>query len=416
MSEDSGHHEPRAPLTIDTDQERPARFTEVFSPPESMPGLPRPGPPQGLPPPIPNATPLDSSESSETQVTEEPSQVDVDQEVMEEAGMFGSNDEMALFDVSPFRSPIAGYFNGSYNSKGGEFHDALRKDGQMKDVKLEYDDLWLQVQLFWDLMLRMQPNAITSNPVYTSQAVNMMLDAAVGRLFTDIRPEYYFGMAHKHVMAHSRRLRRLELILRNDMVTCGKPPKMLCGCMVAVKRPKKKSNIWTRLFGFKPGEQKRTPNSSFRIRDVAGLIRMEDFLTFVSHEFDRQLGRSTTRDETSIILIAMGFMDDEIKSFLPKRDYHNAAELKSAWVYVLCGRRFRNAVVREVQGLVNEAQTFRKKHGYTAHTEQCELWTGPRNGIARMLSSTAVLKSAEAEKDNPLRPAFWRSESKGFGK
>ncbi|KAF4981452.1 hypothetical protein FZEAL_2740 [Fusarium zealandicum] len=404
MEQASDFNDPNTPETQGR-QEIPPRLTGISEPEEEVVNQSRSI--QRPRPPIPTMGSIPPNEGH-SQLSEQTPFL-VDHSIEHGSSHFGTSEDASQYDVSSFRSPIAGFFSGSYNLKGDDFQGALQHNEQMEEVKLEYDGLWLQLQLFWDLLLRMQPNCITIDKNKISTAVDLMLDIATGRLLPEVRPEYQVKIGHRNVRQLRRRLQVQELHLRTDMNTCGKPPKMLCGCMVALKRPKYKTNIWTRLFGSKPNEPNRTEDRSFRIRDMAGLIRLEDFLTFVSHEFDRQLGPSGLDAEQSLVLTAMSFMDDELKEFLPKRDYRTAAELKYSWVYVLCDRGFRDAVNREVHALVTEAVAFRNKQGYYAHRVECELWTGAKGGLARMLSTPIAQGSS-------LKPAFWKSDSKGSGK
>ncbi|KAM5346386.1 hypothetical protein ACJ41O_009391 [Fusarium nematophilum] len=320
-------------------------------------------------------------------------------------------------EVSSFVAPISGYFKESYRLKGDQYHASAQADtSETEEIRADYEDLWLSIQLWWDLLLRMQPNSVTDDLSKTTIAVDLMLDTAVGRLLPEVR-EYPHKLARRNIRDLQRRLRRQELELRADMNTCGlKPPKILCGCLIGVKRPAKKQNIWTRLFGSKPQDMKRQEDRNFRARDVAGLIRIEDFLTFVSRDFDRQLGRPWEGEEgvqeDTLVVTAIGFLDDEIKDLLPKKDYRTALELRADWVYVLCNRRFRNAVIREVNALVAEGVSFYKKQGHEAHRQECELWAPPAKGLARILSSSVPPQKDGKPEPPPKRPSFWTLGSK----
>ncbi|SPJ89751.1 uncharacterized protein FTOL_13112 [Fusarium torulosum] len=290
-------------------------------------------------------------------------------------------------DPSGMFAEPEGYLVSAYGIDGDKFQEDIQQyETKMDEVKAEFDDIWLQLQLFWDLMLRMQPNCITSDAEYTNQAVIFLLDLSIARLLPDTRPKYDPKMAWFQTKCFRRRLRRLELLLRTDMVTCGNSPSILCGCMVAVKRPKYKSNIWTRLFGSsKSGEKSRADDRSYRLRDVAGLIRLEDFLTHISVELERQLDTSNPDNMSVLMHTAIGFMDDEIKMCLKKQDYVTVHDLKAEWVHVLFNLSFRAGVIREVKGIVNDALAFRKKHGNSAHREACELWV-PKPKLAQRLT------------------------------
>lgn len=66
-------------------------------------------------------------------------------------------------------------------------------------------------------------------------------------------------------------------------------------------------------------------------------------------------------------------MDDEIKRFIPKKDYNTAYELKAEWIYVLCHGNFRSSIVLAVMGIVSDAVAFSKKDGTQIHREECDL-------------------------------------------
>ncbi|KAF4338495.1 hypothetical protein FBEOM_7640 [Fusarium beomiforme] len=88
----------------------------------------------------------------------------VDERLASPASMFGAPAGPHLFSARGFRSPIAGYFCPNYNLSGLQFLEKLQIPGEeMDNIKALYDDLWLSTQLFWDLMLLMQPNCITSD-------------------------------------------------------------------------------------------------------------------------------------------------------------------------------------------------------------------------------------------------------------
>ncbi|KAF4997808.1 hypothetical protein FGRMN_3602 [Fusarium graminum] len=228
---------------------------------------------------------------------------------------------------------------------------------QMDEVKAEFDDVWLQLQLFWDLTLRMQPNCITLNSEYTGQAVAYLLDLSIARLLLDTRPDYDPKTAWLEAKDLRRRLRRLELLLRTDLTTCGNSASMLCVCMVTVRHLKHKSNIWTRVFGNnKKGEASRPDNRMYRLRDVASLMRLEDFLTYKAVDFSRQLKT---------------YNPHEIKMCLKKQDHATVDNLKDDWLGVLSNPFFRAGVVHEVINIADEALTFRKRYGTSAHREGC---------------------------------------------
>ncbi|KAI8674748.1 hypothetical protein NCS57_00373600 [Fusarium keratoplasticum] len=318
-----------------------------------------------------------------------------------------------LVDVSRFRSTIAGFFNANYASSGDTFLESVREKTGMERTRMELDDLWLQVQFFHDSMLRIQPNHITINPENLAQAVDLILDVSHWRLKTELDKDLKEEDARVEITVLRRRLCRLELMLRDDLNLCGKPPKVLAGCIVGVKRPKYKDRLWTRLFGNEPGEQNRNEDRSFHIRDVASLLRIEDFLTFVSTEFDRQLGPRGADPQDGVIMAAIAHLDDEVKSFLKTKNCRTANELKAEWAPVLLNPRFRAAVTREMSNLVKEAVAFRKKNGYTTHREECELFLKPQGGIARVFSNVSMKGDSgrPGRSGSSLKPGFLRKDS-----
>ncbi|RGP60627.1 hypothetical protein FLONG3_10796 [Fusarium longipes] len=326
-----------------------------------------------------------------------------------ETGMFTNPVKKELLSVSSFNSTIAGYFTHSYAHDGPRFEaEVEREKSDMEDVEEEFEGIWLDLQNFWDLLLRMQPNCIMSDAEYTKQAVDFLLDLSVARLLVETRPEHPVKTARKQLKYFRRRLRRLELLLRVDMNTCGNSPKLVCGCLVAVKRPRRKINLWTRLFGnSKSNQPGRSDDKCFSVRDVAGLLRLEDYLTHILRELEAQHGTDGTED-THIAITALGFLDDEIKQFLPKRKYLTRGDVRYEWVHVLLHPKFRAAVVREVKAIVSEASDFRKKPGKSAHQEGCDHWVPAKPTLEKMMS----FRDSDNGK-NPLSPAFWKKDSKG---
>ncbi|KAI8721822.1 hypothetical protein NCS52_00324700 [Fusarium sp. LHS14.1] len=318
-----------------------------------------------------------------------------------------------LVNVSKFRATIAGFFNANFNSSGDTFLKSIKEKTGMERVRMDLDDLWLQVQFFHDSMLRIQPNNITSNSENLAQAVDLILDVSGWRLRTELDKDLTEKEAYIEIAVLRRRLCRLELMLREDLNLCGKPPKILAGCIVGIKRPKYKDRLWTRLFGNEPGEQNRNEDRSFHIRDVASLLRIEDYLTFVSTEFDRQLGPRGVEGQDGVIMAAIAHLDDEVKSFLKTKKCRTANELKAEWGPILLNPRFRAAVTREMGNLVKEAVAFRKKNGYTAHRDECELFTKPQGSIARVFSNVSMKGDGGrlSRSGSPLTPSFFRKDS-----
>ncbi|PCD33315.1 hypothetical protein AU210_009543 [Fusarium oxysporum f. sp. radicis-cucumerinum] len=172
----------------------------------------------------------------------------------------------------------AGYFSRDFNVPGPQFpekpHDQCEK---MDDAKARYEDLWLSNKLFWDLILRIQLNSVTSDVEVLRPAVDLVLDVVVGRILPQLRPEYHPVLEESHLQALSRRLSALELRLQTDMGTCGKLPKMLCGCIIPIKRPKNKDKLWTRHLTIRKDEKGRSEDQGFKFRDLTGLLRLVNF-------------------------------------------------------------------------------------------------------------------------------------------
>ncbi|KAH7200156.1 hypothetical protein DER44DRAFT_872969 [Fusarium oxysporum] len=263
----------------------------------------------------------------------------VESRITSSAGMFGGPEGLQLLSVREFRSQITGYFSRDFNVPGPQFPEKPRDQCEKMD------------DLFWDLMLRIQPNSVTSDVEVLRPAVDLVLDVVVGRMLPQLRPEYHPVLAESHLQALSRRLRALELRLQTDMGTCGKLPKMLCGCIIPIKRPNNKDKLWTRHLTIRKDEKGRSEDQGFKFRDLAGLLRLVNFS-----------------------LASIALMDDEIKRFIPKKDYNTADELKAEWIYVLCHGNFRSSIVLSVMGIVSDAVAFSKKDGTQIHREECDLW------------------------------------------
>ncbi|KAF4959398.1 hypothetical protein FGADI_1720 [Fusarium gaditjirri] len=341
----------------------------------------------------------------------------VDSRIASPASIFGGPVDLQLFSIRNFRSPIVGYFSRDFNLQGPQFlekvHDQCEK---MDDVKARYEDLWLSIQLFWDLMLRMQPNSVTSDVTALRPALDLMLDVAVGRMLPQLRPEYHPVLAESHIQALSRRLRALELRLRTDMGTCGKSPNMLCGCIIPLKRPSNKEKLWTRHLTTKKDEKGLPEDRGFKLRDLAGLLRLEDFLSHVYNEFEPQLSLASPAADCGIIHTAIALMDDEIKRILPKKYYKTADELKSEWIYVLCHENFRSSIALEVMGIVSDAVAFSKRDWTRIHREECEFWAPetvpePLTTAARFRKLT-MFQANPNRGVSPLHPSYWKRYSK----
>ncbi|RKL10464.1 hypothetical protein BFJ68_g3922 [Fusarium oxysporum] len=202
----------------------------------------------------------------------------VESRITSPTGMFGGPEDLQLLSVREFRSQIAGYFSRDFNVPGPQFpekpHDQCEK---MDDAKARYEDLWLSNKLFWDLILRIQLNSVTSDVEVLRPAVDLVLDVVVGRILPQLRPEYHPVLEESHLQALSRRLSALELRLQTDMGTCGKLPKMLCGCIIPIKRPNNKDKLWTRHLTIRKDEKGRSEDQGFKFRDLTGLLRLVNF-------------------------------------------------------------------------------------------------------------------------------------------
>ncbi|ENH70958.1 hypothetical protein FOC1_g10008328 [Fusarium oxysporum f. sp. cubense race 1] len=227
----------------------------------------------------------------------------------------------------------------------------------------------------------------------TSPAVDLVLDVVVGRILPQLRPEYHPVLAESHLQALSRRLSALELRLQTDMGTCGKLPKMLCGCIITIKRPNNKDKLWTRHLTIRKDEKGRSEDQGFKFRDLASLLRLVNFS-----------------------LASIALMDDEIKRFIPKKDYNTADELKAEWINVLCHGNFRSSIVLAVMGIVSDAVAFSKKDGTQIHGEECDHWA-PETVPEPLTTAARLRKLTTFQADpswgvSPLHPSYWKRNSK----
>ncbi|KAI1019768.1 hypothetical protein LB504_009510 [Fusarium proliferatum] len=200
------------------------------------------------------------------------------------------------------------------------------------------------------------------------------------------------------------------------MGTCGKSPKMLCGCIIPIKRPNNKDRLWTRHLTIRKDEKGRPEDRGLKFRDLAGLLRLEDFLSHVYNELEPQLSPASPAADCGIIHTAIALMDDAIKRFIPKKDYNTADELKAEWIYVLCHENFRSSIVLEVMGIVSDAVAFGEKDGTQTHREECDLWA-PET-VPEPLTTTARFRKLTTFRPDPnrgvspLHPSYWKRDSK----
>ncbi|CEI60462.1 hypothetical protein FVEN_g6594 [Fusarium venenatum] len=288
-------------------------------------------------------------------------------------GMYTDPKNEKLLDVSKYISTAAGYVYTTYKLNSSGFQAEIeKKKSEKEDIKIDFEDLWLDLQFFWDLFLRMQPNCITSKKEYTKQAVDFLLDLSVAILLPDVRPEWDVSAARMQIQCFRRRLRRLQLLLRTDMNKCKTSPVMLCGCVVGVKRPKHKEGLWTPLFGNSVSSpHDGADDRAFRVRDIAGMLKLDDYLAHVWYEFQSRPGPEKD-DSVKVIRTALGSTDKEIKQYIPKKEYKHPEDVKAEWVNALLHPSFRAAVVREVNVVVGEAMSFHDKYGQSAHRWDCD--------------------------------------------
>ncbi|KAK7418339.1 hypothetical protein QQZ08_011282 [Neonectria magnoliae] len=418
-------HEPPSPL----DQSPPAdhdtsnssskgKFVEVLSPSPSILSHPQS---QQWPDLRGGLAPGEDDEEDDDDNVPEPGllrpKVNLEQRIADGSSLFGTEDNNALFEIGRYRATMAGFIVSSYTLPGNEYRAALREQSLAEEVKSEYASLWLQLQLFWDEMVRTQPNPVTDDPAELAHAVDLMADVAAGRLIAD-KPDYPAERALCVIKELRRRLQRLELVLKTAVSACGEPPKLHGGCIapLALKRGKDKTTLWSRLFDAGASDAHVSEDRQFRIRDVACLLRLEDFLTHVSREFEGQLNRRP--EPESLVMTAISFMEKplldildggEIRTLLGGDEIRTLADLKSAWVYLLCSATFRGAVAREIQNMVSDAVAFRKKHGHGQHREGCDRRVGKAGGggfIKQLSFSNLAAEARPRSKSSPLRAFF----------
>ncbi|KAH6981781.1 hypothetical protein BKA56DRAFT_719971 [Ilyonectria sp. MPI-CAGE-AT-0026] len=398
--------------TADSKASVNSKFTEVISPSNSLLGHPKSTPP----PTFEDLQPaLDKIPRREVvpliERTAGPPQVRLDERIADRSSLFGTQENQSLFEIGRYRSSIAGYIVPTYVLPGNAFRAALKDQSPKDEVRFEYDNLWIQLQFFWDTMMRMQPNPVTSDIQEIGHAVDLMADVTVGRLIADLRPGYPPELSLRNIKELRRRLQRLEFVVRSAVNSCGKGPKMYCGCAIGLKRFKNKTSLWARLFGTQGEEPQIPATREFRVRDLARLLRLEDFLTHVSREFQRQLG--VVPEPESLVLTTMSFMDEEITACVSNKGITNILDLKHAWVDMMCSPKFRRAVVKEVQDVVNDAVSFKKKYGHAGHRDGCDQKVVKPMSFVRQLSGRTQLGESSGSRgkliSSPLRTFFHKS-------
>ncbi|QPC69552.1 hypothetical protein HYE68_000304 [Fusarium pseudograminearum] len=287
------------------------------------------------------------------------------------SGMFSDPARKKLLDLRPFTTILAGYEHTYCLMSGRNFQASVEKGlPDMEDIDEEFNEIWVELQLFWDLLLRMQPNCITSNAEYTGQAVDFLLDLCMAMQLPIDGPGYQVSAARMQIKCFRRRLRRLELLLRTEMHKCGNSIVMLCGCLVGFKRPESKEHdgFWAPVFGNRDRNQPdQADNRAFTVRDVALLLRVEAYFAHFWLAFKKKHG--TKVDD--FVAAAVESMDDEIKQYIPKHS-KNPLRIKREWLNVLLHPSFRKIVVREVNEIVKEASIFYTIHGTSGHRPGCQ--------------------------------------------
>ncbi|KAF7560814.1 hypothetical protein G7046_g3312 [Stylonectria norvegica] len=293
------------------------------------------------------------------------------------SSLFGTEDKKELFELDSYAAPVAGYFVRNYQLDGDVFRRwATCSNKPEQEVQMEFEGLWLEFQFFWEMMLRMHPNSIIDDIVKIGAAVDLLCDIVIARLAFEVRKECTVQAAKQHIKELRRRLQRFQLSLRTAVSVCGEGPKLLGGCALKLKQYADKDKLWGPLFstGAHP-RFRRSQDMLFSIRDMACLLRLEDFLTFVSHEIESQSGLRP--DDNDLLLMALGFIDDKLLNFINETPA-SVTDLELAWLDMLCRVDFRQSLAEEVKDLVKDAVAFDEDHEQV-HREECEFWTPPIN-------------------------------------
>ena len=371
---------------------RPAavpKFVEVFSPTVSLVGHPLSVPTPGTE--LNNNSNEDASDSEEEEAQEEAPKtpktntplplppVELDERFANNSSLLGTQNNGELYSFRGLEGSIFGYYVPSYVMSGSYFVDSVWAYQNVRDMlREEYAALWLDVQFFWDLMLRMQPNPISNDPAILAQAVDLMMDFSAARLALDARDDCSDQTAQCQIREFRRRIQRFDLILRSEMGTCGARPKLLCGCLVNTKQFDDKNRCWTKLFVCVEGHESRPDDRRFKIRDIARMLRLEDFLSHASREVESELGNYPS--DSDVLLVARSFFDPQLREFVPDADIETVDDMKNAWILALCNPDFRKAVVVEVQGIVKDAISYQRRKGHKKHRVECEHYK-PRKSI-----------------------------------
>lgn len=290
------------------------------------------------------------------------------------SSLLGTQNDDELFSLEKFEAWITGHLDGSYLNDVTNFHATAHLfKTATEQADEDYATLWLDVQFFWDMMLRMQPNSITEDLVSTESAVDLMMDVTAARLALDMLDECTTEVARLQIREFRRRLQRFQLFLRSTVGTCGKGPKMLCGCLVTTKQYQDKGRMWAKspILNIEPEE------TLFRVRDIARMLRLEDFVLHEVENYGRQ------SDDCVLLVLSQVCFDEQVRKFLPEGEIETVGEMKRAWLKALCDSRLRKLVANEVREIIKDAVEFRKQKGCNHHRKECEHHSFSKSKVSR---------------------------------
>lgn len=318
------------------------------------------------------------------------------------SSFFGSQEKPELYEIQHFRAAISGYFTTSCSATGDEFYGAATSSPDAEnEISLAYETLWLDFQFFWDMLLRHLPNTMVSDQQQLGDVVDLLADVQVGRLAAaaaigehDCTPA---ETSRHHIHLLRRRLQHFQLTLQTELSSCAKSPKLLCGCSLGLKRVEDKSRLWAPLFPPSsstapdvltaadiPRVDRPSGDRNFSMRDVACLLRLEDYLTFVSREFERVMNHDV--EEATLTSTVQNMMTIDLQTCLGPVVKKTVRDLKARWMQALCQPRFRHLLVAEVQAIATDAIHFKSRFGPSRHREQCELWAPSKPSFVRQIS------------------------------
>lgn len=337
--------------------------------------------------------------------------------IKEGGSLFGTAKNPVLFDLKRYPASIAGYLAPSHCLSGDEFSKRLKKEKPVEQAHLEYDALWLDLQFFWGHMLRLHPNPIITDPVQVDRAVDLMCDMAVGRLLAEVQPMYPPQRALCTVPELRRRLQFMQLHLQSAMDECGTDVRVLGGCTVGLNRPRDKSLLWANLFLAGGADTNKKPaevsERTFRPRNIASLLRLEDFLTHMSREYEKHLGYAP--EDATLVTTAIGFMDPMFGGMIQGRGIKSLKALKQEWAEVLCDPKFRKIVALEVSAMASEAVAHRKKFGFKVHRDGCNSKVEKKPGLLKKLSMVHLRDAGQGKKTaSPGLRTIFKKKSMDF--